>query len=159
MGILKGGYCPCSYFSTFFDQLSKQTAFFKLSFYLVTLFLISSLLPVHKQWGGLMAWQRVTCRWFSELWEGSKREPHTPSLDWGLQSIDIYDLTPDDSSMGTLCFSYISNTIKAPFHCNWTVLIIHISLCCIPPGLVSPNDVTLDYRSCIQLVQWGWNTP
>lgn len=96
-----------------------------------------------------------------EGWEDSSREPHITSLDpeVSLAHWHLHRLMPGDRAMETACFRCISKAITAPFPCNRTVLIMHISLCCIPQGLVSPNDVTLDYSSCIQLVPWSWNTP
>lgn len=101
--------------------------------------------------GDLVAQQMVTLDVF--LRAGKVQRGNNTLLHWILRSswpADIYHLMPDDRAMEAACFSCISNTIKGPFPCNRTVLIMHISLCCIPQGLVSPNDVTLDYSSCIQ---------
>lgn len=134
---------------------------------------LSWLAPLHVKFflywnfkGGRGNW---SCFYFSTFFAqlsilrvGKVRRGDPTLLRWILRSpgpIDIYCLMPGDRAMETACFSCISNAIKAPFPCNWTVLIMHISLCCIPQGLVSPNDVTLDYSSCIQLVRRGWNTP
>lgn len=66
----------CSYFSTFFDELSKKTSFFQIKLLSSDPF-FNLCFGVYPQRGDLGAQQMVTL----DGCEVSKREPHAPSWD------------------------------------------------------------------------------